>query len=95
METHDKTPSIYEADTHTHDHLHANMHTHMYTHIHTHTHTAVHSHPLSTPSTAHQSTALQGRLAYRRAIVQRLIPALRAFSPGLILISAGFDGAQG
>ena len=58
-------------------------------------HPSAHSHPLSTLSTAHQSTALQGRLAYRRAIVQRLIPALRAFSPGLILISAGFDGAQG
>ena len=64
---------------------------------HTHfiiTHILVISHPLHA-STTHQSTAVQGRLAYRRAIVQRLIPALRAFSPGLILISAGFDGAQG
>ena len=58
------------------------------------THTLIISPPLH-PSTTHQSTAVQGRLAYRRAIVQRLIPALRAFSPGLILISAGFDGAQG
>lgn len=47
------------------------------------------------PPVPSQSPALKGRLAYRRAIVQRLIPALRAFSPGLILISAGFDGADG
>ena len=36
-----------------------------------------------------------GRLAVRRAIAQRLIPALRAFSPDLILMSSGFDGAAG
>lgn len=36
-----------------------------------------------------------GRHAYRRAIQHRLIPALRAFNPDLILISAGFDAAKG
>ena len=35
-----------------------------------------------------------GRLAYRRAIQHRLLPALRAFNPDLILISAGFDAAK-
>ena len=111
MEVRDKTPSIYQAYTRMHKftyrHAHArkhaltntrthtHTHTHTYTHSHIHTHLAAHSYPLSTPPIKHQSTALQGRLAYRRAIVQRLIPALRAFSPGLILISAGFDGAQG
>lgn len=42
-----------------------------------------------------KSGPLLGRLAYRKAIAQRLVPALRAFSPGLILISAGFDAALG
>lgn len=32
-----------------------------------------------------------GRLSFRRAIVQRLLPALRAFNPSLILLSTGFD----
>ena len=36
-----------------------------------------------------------GRLAYRRAIQHRLLPALRAFNPDLIILSAGFDGARG
>lgn len=36
-----------------------------------------------------------GRLAYRQAIQNRLLPALRAFNPDLILISAGFDAARG
>jgi acetoin utilization deacetylase AcuC-like enzyme len=36
-----------------------------------------------------------GRLAYRRAIQNRLLPSLRAFNPDLILISAGFDAAKG
>lgn len=38
---------------------------------------------------------LYGRDAYRQAILQRLIPSLRAFNPSLILISAGFDAAAG
>ena len=38
---------------------------------------------------------LTGREAYRQAIVQRLIPSLRAFNPGLILLSMGFDAASG
>jgi acetoin utilization deacetylase AcuC-like enzyme len=41
------------------------------------------------------SSHKSGRLAYRRAISQRLVPALRAFSPSLILLSQGFDAAQG
>eukprot|EP00957_Ditylum_brightwellii_P071747 5453804-Ditylum_brightwellii.AAC.1 len=36
-----------------------------------------------------------GRQAYRRAIQHRLIPALRAFNPDLILISTGFDASRG
>ena len=36
-----------------------------------------------------------GRQAYRRAITQRLVPALRAFNPDLILISLGLDAARG
>ena len=36
-----------------------------------------------------------GREAFRQAILQRLIPALRAFSPDLILLSTGFDMAEG
>ena len=36
-----------------------------------------------------------GREDLRQAIDMRLIPALRAHSPDLILLSAGFDGAAG
>lgn len=36
-----------------------------------------------------------GRHAYRKAVQNRLLPALRAFNPDLILISAGFDAARG
>lgn len=39
--------------------------------------------------------ATSGRLAYREAIRNRLLPALRAFNPDLILISAGFDALKG
>lgn len=35
-----------------------------------------------------------GREAYRKAIQQRLLPALRAFNPDLILISIGLDAAK-
>ena len=41
------------------------------------------------------SAATSGRMAYRQAIQNRLLPALRAFNPDLILISAGFDAAKG
>lgn len=34
---------------------------------------------------------LAGREAFRRAVLQRLIPSLRAFNPSLILLSMGFD----
>jgi acetoin utilization deacetylase AcuC-like enzyme len=46
----------------------------------------------STPPHFFQGT---GREAYRRAIQQRLIPALRAFNPDLIIISIGFDASKG
>ena len=36
-----------------------------------------------------------GREAYRLAIQQRLLPALRAFNPDLILISLGLDASRG
>lgn len=41
------------------------------------------------------SAVMPGRTAYRQAIQNRLLPALRAFNPDLILISAGFDAAKG
>lgn len=45
-------------------------------------------------SSVHQPIR-SGRDAYKQAISQRLIPALRAFSPDLILLSTGFDAAEG
>ena len=36
-----------------------------------------------------------GRMAYRRAVQQRLLPSLRAFNPDLILLSSGFDATRG
>jgi len=42
-----------------------------------------------------QSSVLCGRRAFRKEIMTRLIPSLRAFSPDLIMISAGFDGGRG
>jgi acetoin utilization deacetylase AcuC-like enzyme len=43
----------------------------------------------------HQVFPLSGREAYRQAISLRLLPALRAFNPNLILLSTGFDPAAG
>jgi len=40
------------------------------------------------------ATTFGGREVWRRRVEQQLLPALRAFSPDLILISAGFDGAK-
>eukprot|EP00980_Cylindrotheca_fusiformis_P016270 scaffold4829_cov129-Cylindrotheca_fusiformis.AAC.30 len=48
----------------------------------------------STPTTPNPNSNA-GRFAYRRAIQSRLLPALRAFNPDLILISAGFDACKG
>ncbi|KAG5175590.1 histone deacetylase domain-containing protein [Tribonema minus] len=36
-----------------------------------------------------------GRAAFREAITARLLPALRAFNPQLILMSSGFDAVEG
>ena len=36
-----------------------------------------------------------GRVEWRAAFAQRVLPSLRAFCPDLVLISAGFDGAAG
>lgn len=38
---------------------------------------------------------MTGKDLYRQAVVQRLLPALRAFNPSLVLISMGFDPAAG
>jgi acetoin utilization deacetylase AcuC-like enzyme len=46
------------------------------------------------PAAPTPSSATAGRFAYRQAIQNRLLPALRAFNPDLILISAGFDAAR-
>jgi acetoin utilization deacetylase AcuC-like enzyme len=57
-----------------------------------------HSAPASPvpPSTLGLSPSyLSGRMAYRDAIKRRLLPALRAFNPDLILISMGLDAAKG
>lgn len=35
-----------------------------------------------------------GRVAFRKECSQRLLPAMRAFNPDLILVSAGFDGSK-
>eukprot|EP00940_MAST-03C_sp_MAST-3C-sp2_P002942 g2942.t1 len=40
------------------------------------------------------SPVRSGRRHYRNMIRSRLVPALRAFGPSLILISAGFDGGR-
>eukprot|EP00536_Pseudo-nitzschia_multiseries_P016337 jgi/Psemu1/263567/estExt_Genewise1Plus.C_10800004 len=45
--------------------------------------------------TSGSSSSGGGRQAYRKAIQNRLLPALRAFNPDLILISAGFDACKG
>lgn len=50
--------------------------------------------PGPSSTTASSTSASSGRLAYRQAIQNRLLPALRAFNPDLILISAGFDAAR-
>lgn len=39
-----------------------------------------------------KETVPRGRVAFRHAVRQRLLPSLRAFNPDLILLSAGFDG---
>lgn len=49
----------------------------------------------SASSPRHASSTSSGRMVYRQAIQSRLLPALRAFNPDLILISAGFDAAKG
>lgn len=49
----------------------------------------------STPTTPNVASTTSGRIAYRRAIQNRLLPSLRAFNPDLILISTGFDACKG
>jgi SHAQKYF class myb-like DNA-binding protein len=44
---------------------------------------------------AKNSAPITGRKAYRQAITQRLVPSLRAFNPELIILSTGFDPADG
>ena len=36
-----------------------------------------------------------GRVEWRQAFANRIVPSLRAFGPDLILLSAGFDGGCG
>jgi acetoin utilization deacetylase AcuC-like enzyme len=47
------------------------------------------------PTPPRPPSSQSGRLAYRQAIQNRLLPSLRAFNPDLILISAGFDASKG
>ncbi|CAM9162818.1 unnamed protein product, partial [Ectocarpus fasciculatus] len=52
--------------------------------------------PNGAPSvTATTPAPIAGREAFRQAISLRLLPALRAFNPSLILLSTGFDAAAG
>lgn len=51
--------------------------------------------PASSPQCPSHYLMGTGRLAYRRAIQHRLLPALRAFNPDLIILSTGFDAARG
>ena len=37
----------------------------------------------------------RGRAGFRAAISEDVLPRIRAFAPDLLLISAGFDGADG
>ena len=51
--------------------------------------------PSTSPNYPPHYQAGTGRLAYRRAIQHRLLPALRAFNPDLIILSTGLDAARG
>lgn len=62
----------------------------------THANAGVHHGTRASKSTSEAPPPmLVGREAYRQAISQRLLPSLRAFNPDLILLSTGFDAAQG
>ena len=50
--------------------------------------------PVPPTSSTSNGFISSGRTAYRQAIQSRLLPALRAFNPDLILISAGFDASK-
>lgn len=50
---------------------------------------------ISSPRPSSGTIIGSGRMAYRQAIQNRLLPALRAFNPDLILISTGFDALKG
>lgn len=47
------------------------------------------------PNGSQNGNGTCGRHAYRKSVQNRLLPALRAFNPDLILISAGFDACKG
>ena len=47
------------------------------------------------PAEAAAAPELTGRGGFRAGFEARLLPELRAFGPGLLIISAGFDGARG
>jgi acetoin utilization deacetylase AcuC-like enzyme len=42
-----------------------------------------------------EAQAVAGRRAFRHAVTTRMLPSLRSYAPELIMISAGFDGADG
>ena len=49
----------------------------------------------ATTSTENSSAANEtGREAWMRAVKERLVPAIRAFAPNLLIMSAGFDAAE-
>jgi acetoin utilization deacetylase AcuC-like enzyme len=50
--------------------------------------------PLLKQNTKHSKQRLRGRAGFRTAIKRKIIPALRAFKPDFVFISAGFDGVH-
>jgi hypothetical protein len=52
---------------------------------------AVPHRPFDPENSASSTAATSGRRAFRNAIVARLVPALRAFNPELVMLSTGFD----
>lgn len=50
--------------------------------------------PTRSSSAASRSHFRRGRMAFRSAVMESVLPALRAFQPDFIFISAGFDGSS-
>ena len=49
---------------------------------------------LSRRRSARPNVARSGRAYFRRIVAEKLLPALRAYNPEIILLSSGFDGSE-